>query len=52
MMVLRWEEIFMAKGIYINDSIHGLIKLSEYEKRIISSAGFNRLHDLNIRLEQ
>jgi len=36
----------MAKGIYINDSIHGLIQLSEYEKRIISSIGFNRLHDV------
>lgn len=36
----------MAKGIYINDSIHGLIALSEYEKRIISSIGFNRLHDV------
>lgn len=36
----------MAKGIYINDSLHGLIQLSEYEKRIISSIGFNRLHDV------
>lgn len=36
----------MKKGIYINDSIHGLISLSEYEKRIISSIGFNRLHDV------
>lgn len=36
----------MKKGIYINDSIHGLIPLSEYEKRIISSMGFNRLHDV------
>ena len=37
----------MAKNaIYINDSIHGLIRLSEYEKRIISSIGFNRLHDV------
>lgn len=36
----------MKKGIYINDSIHGLIPLSEYEKRIISSVGFNRLHDV------
>lgn len=34
------------KGIYLNDSIHGLISLSEYEKRIISSTGFNRLHDV------
>lgn len=36
----------MNKGIYINDSIHGLILLSEYERRIISSIGFNRLHDV------
>ena len=36
----------MKKGIYLNDSIHGLISLSEYEKRIISSIGFNRLHDV------
>lgn len=36
----------MRKGIYINDSIHGLIPLSNYEKRIISSTGFNRLHDV------
>jgi len=34
------------KPIYLNDSIHGLIQLSEYEKRIISSTGFNRLHDV------
>lgn len=36
----------MKKIIYLNDSIHGLISLSEYEKRIISSIGFNRLHDV------
>ena len=36
----------MKKGIYLNDTIHGLIPLSEYEKRIISSIGFNRLHDV------
>lgn len=37
----------MGKGaIYINDSLHGLIRLSEYEKRIIASIGFNRLHDV------
>ena len=36
----------MSKGIYINDSIHGLIGLSELEKIIISSVGFNRLHDV------
>jgi HD superfamily phosphohydrolase len=36
----------MKKVIYLNDSIHGLISLSEYEKRIISSVGFNRLHDV------
>lgn len=38
--------MYLKKGIYINDSIHGLIPLSEYEKRIISSVGFNRLHDV------
>lgn len=36
----------MKKGIYINDSIHGLISLTEYERRIISTIGFNRLHDV------
>ena len=36
----------MKKGIYINDTIHGLISLSDYEKRIISSIEFNRLHDV------
>lgn len=36
----------MKKGIYINDTVHGLISLSDYEKRIISSIGFNRLHDV------
>ena len=38
--------MLVNKGIYINDSIHGLILLSEYERRIISSIGFNRLHDV------
>lgn len=38
--------MFLKKGIYLNDTIHGLISLSEYEKRIISSIGFNRLHDV------
>ena len=37
----------MGQGtIYINDALHGLIRLSDYEKRIISSVGFNRLHDV------
>lgn len=36
----------MKKGTYLNDSIHGLISLTEYEKRIISTIGFNRLHDV------
>lgn len=36
----------MAKGIYISDSIQGLTPLSGYEKRIIASVGFNRLHDV------
>lgn len=36
----------MRKGIYLNDSIHGLISLTEYERRIVSTIGFNRLHDV------
>ncbi len=36
----------MKKGIYLNDSIHGLILLTEYERRIVSTIGFNRLHDV------
>ena len=36
----------MAKGIYISDSIHGLTRLSSYEKKVIASVGFNRLHDV------
>ncbi|MBP1042380.1 HD domain-containing protein [Vagococcus sp. BWB3-3] len=36
----------MGKGTYINDSIHGLIFLTEMEKKILSSTGFNRLHDV------
>jgi len=36
----------LKKGIYLNDSIHGLILLTEYERRIVSTIGFNRLHDV------
>lgn len=36
----------MSKGIYISDSIHGLTRLTGYERKIISSVGFNRLHDV------
>lgn len=36
----------MKKGIYLNDSIHGMISLTEYERRIVSTIGFNRLHDV------
>ncbi|ABX41319.1 HD domain-containing protein [Lachnoclostridium phytofermentans] len=36
----------MKNGIYLNDSIHGLIPLTEYERRIVSTIGFNRLHDV------
>lgn len=36
----------LTRGIYINDSLHGLIRLSEFEKAIVSSVGFNRLHDI------
>lgn len=31
---------------YINDSIHGLIPISDIEKEVISSSAFNRLHDI------
>lgn len=40
------RRVFVKKGIYLNDSIHGLIALTEYEKRIVSTIGFNRLHDV------
>lgn len=30
----------------MNDSIHGMISLTEYERRIVSTIGFNRLHDV------
>jgi len=36
----------LKKGIYLNDSIHGMISLTEYERRIVSTIGFNRLHDV------
>ena len=36
----------LKKGIYLNDSIHGLTALTEYERRIVSTIGFNRLHDV------
>ncbi len=36
----------MSKGTSINDSIHGLIRMTAYEKGIISTAAFNRLHDV------
>lgn len=36
----------MGRGIYISDSIHGLTRLTAYEKKIIASVGFNRLHDV------
>lgn len=36
----------MINGMNINDSIHGLIRLTEYEKKILSSLEFNRLHDV------
>ncbi|MDE6284261.1 MAG: HD domain-containing protein, partial [Bacilli bacterium] len=36
----------MINGMNINDSIHGIIRLTEYEKKILSSPEFNRLHDV------
>lgn len=43
-MIHRRAEL--KKGIYLNDSIHGMISLTEYERRIVSTIGFNRLHDV------
>lgn len=40
------RRLYLKKGIYLNDSIHGLIPLTEYERRIVSTIGFNRLHDV------
>lgn len=31
---------------HINDTVHGLIELTNYEKSILGTAGFNRLHDV------
>ena len=31
---------------HINDTVHGLIELTNYEKVILGTAGFNRLHDV------
>lgn len=36
----------MNKGIFVNDSLHGLIPITYFEKKIISHSGFNRLHDV------
>ena len=36
----------MRKFSHINDSIHGLIELTNFEKYILRTAGFNRLHDV------
>ena len=36
----------MRKFSHINDSIHGLIELTNFEKNILRTAGFNRLHDV------
>lgn len=44
--MIKHMEFFMSKEIYLGDSIHGLIRLTEYENRIIASVGFNRLHDI------
>lgn len=43
--MIYMSDVF-SKGIYINDSLHGLIRLSEFEKEVVSSVGFNRLHDI------
>lgn len=36
----------MENGMNINDSIHGLIRLTAFEKGILASPEFNRLHDV------
>ena len=36
----------MPKFNHINDTVHGLIELTKYEKHILGTAGFNRLHDV------
>lgn len=36
----------MEDGMNINDSIHGLIRLTAFEKGILASPEFNRLHDV------
>lgn len=36
----------MKKGMNINDSVHGLVRLTAYEKKILCSPEFNRLHDV------
>ena len=36
----------MKKGMNINDSVHGLVRLTAYEKKILCSLEFNRLHDV------
>ena len=43
---LNNRRLNLKNGIYLNDSIHGLIALTEYERRIVSTIGFNRLHDV------
>ena len=42
----RVGDTHMINGMNINDSIHGLVRLTEYEKKILSSPQFNRLHDV------
>ena len=36
----------MKKSMNINDSVHGLVRLTAYEKKILCSPEFNRLHDV------
>ena len=36
----------MKKGMNINGSVHGLVRLTAYEKKILCSPEFNRLHDV------
>lgn len=39
--------IFQEKPIYIADTLHNTIQMSELEKRIVSTELFNRLHTVS-----
>ena len=37
----------MGKAIYISDNIHGSIRINSFEKKVISTPIFNRLHSIS-----